>query len=151
LRKQIFIEYLYIPCNNFYLIFVLFCNFYPMIPSTTWQRTHISVWCTLILLKSSKHTSYTIFLNHFFFLCKKKFAAGKYQSHIICSVTIKVPTFNEHELEHTAVEQQSPQEQPRDYMSILTDTYTRKREVGQSVTEQNLVWTYCILESGETY
>jgi hypothetical protein len=57
------------------------------------------------------------------------FSFGKYQSHIICSVTIKVPTFNQHDLEHTDVEQQSPQEQPRDYMSILTDTY----KVGQQV------------------
>jgi hypothetical protein len=146
LRKQIFIEYLYIPCNNFYLIFVLFCNFYPMIPSTTWQRTHISVWCTLRLLKSSKHTSYTIFLNHFFFLCKKKYTAGKYQSHIICSVTIKVPPFNQHELEHTDVEQQSPQRTTK----RLHEHFDRYLQGRSASTEQNLVWTYCILESGET-
>jgi len=62
--------------------------------------------------------------HYFFSSCKEKNTTGKYQNHIIFSVTIKVPIFKEHEslfwvvvedeLEHTEDEGQSPQEQPRE-------------------------------------
>jgi len=61
------------------------------------------------------------------------------------------------ELEHTDVEGQSPQEQPRPHGHFdrclqcqeLISIFTRKREVCERVTEENLVQTYCILESSE--
>jgi hypothetical protein len=82
------------------------------------KNTHISMMYKTAKVKPTHFVHNSLKSLSFFLRVKKNTWLENIK---ITSYVLLVPTFNEHELEHTDIERQSPQ--PRDYMSILTDAY----------------------------